>query len=36
VRLVDEVPRIGAAGLPIAFLHPDSCAGVLVEFVEKP
>jgi methylmalonyl-CoA epimerase len=36
VRLIDEEPRTGAAGLPIAFLHPDSCAGVLVEFVEKP
>jgi methylmalonyl-CoA/ethylmalonyl-CoA epimerase len=36
VRLIDETPRIGAAGLPIAFLHPDSCGGVLVEFVEKP
>ncbi len=36
VRLIDETPRIGAAGLPIAFLHPDSCEGVLVEFVEKP
>jgi methylmalonyl-CoA/ethylmalonyl-CoA epimerase len=35
-RLIDEVPRTGAAGLPIAFLHPDSCGGVLVEFVEKP
>lgn len=35
-RLIDETPRIGAAGLPIAFLHPDSCGGVLVEFVEKP
>jgi methylmalonyl-CoA/ethylmalonyl-CoA epimerase len=36
VRLLDEVPRTGAAGLPIAFLHPDSCEGVLVELVEKP
>ena len=36
VRLIDEAPRVGAAGLPIAFLHPDSCEGVLVEFVEKP
>jgi len=36
VRLIDEAPHIGAAGLPIAFLHPDSCGGVLVEFVEKP
>jgi methylmalonyl-CoA/ethylmalonyl-CoA epimerase len=36
VKLIDESPRIGAAGLPIAFLHPDSCEGVLVELVEKP
>ncbi len=36
VKLIDETPRIGAAGLPIAFLHPDSCGGVLVEFVERP
>lgn len=36
VRLIDEEPRTGAAGLPIAFLHPDSCGGVLVEYVEKP
>jgi methylmalonyl-CoA/ethylmalonyl-CoA epimerase len=36
VKLIDEVPRIGAAGLPIAFLHPDSCDGVLIEYVEKP
>jgi methylmalonyl-CoA epimerase len=36
VRLIDEEPRIGAAGLPIAFLHPSSCADVLVELVEKP
>jgi len=36
VRLIDEKPRTGAAGLPIAFLHPESCGGVLVEYVEKP
>ncbi|MHC4922893.1 MAG: methylmalonyl-CoA epimerase [Planctomycetota bacterium] len=35
VRLIDEEPRIGVAGLPIAFLHPSSCHGVLVELVEK-
>ena len=34
-EFVDETPRIGAAGLPIAFLHPRSCGGVLVELVEK-
>lgn len=36
VRFVDETPRLGAAGLPIVFLHPSSCGGVLVELVEKP
>src|SRR5262245_51646393 len=32
---VSETPTIGAAGLPIVFLHPSSTAGVLVELVEK-
>ncbi|MGQ0534467.1 MAG: methylmalonyl-CoA epimerase [Methanobacteriota archaeon] len=36
VRLIDTVPRTGAAGHPIAFLHPESFAGVLVELVEHP
>lgn len=31
VRLIDEAPRIGAEGKRIAFLHPASTAGVLVE-----
>ncbi len=35
-RFVDREPRIGAAGLPIVFLHPRSCGGVLVELVERP
>jgi methylmalonyl-CoA/ethylmalonyl-CoA epimerase len=35
VEFVNEEPKIGAAGLPIVFLHPKSCAGVLVELVEK-
>ena len=35
-QFVDETPRLGAAGLPIVFLHPKSCAGVLVELVERP
>jgi methylmalonyl-CoA/ethylmalonyl-CoA epimerase len=35
VEFVDEEPKIGAAGLPIVFLHPRSCGGVLVELVER-
>ena len=31
VRLIDEVPRKGAEGLQIAFLHPKSTQGVLTE-----
>ena len=34
VRLIDEEPRIGAGGNLIAFVHPDSTGGVLVELVE--
>ena len=36
VAFVNEEPTLGAAGLPIVFLHPRSCAGVLVELVERP
>jgi len=32
--LIDEEPRQGAWGHDVAFLHPDSTGGVLVEFVE--
>jgi methylmalonyl-CoA/ethylmalonyl-CoA epimerase len=31
VQLIDDVPRIGAEGKRIAFLHPGSTGGVLVE-----
>ncbi len=31
VRLIDEKPRVGAEGKRIAFLHPNSTGGVLVE-----
>ena len=31
VRLVDEEPRPGAAGSIVAFVHPSSAAGVLLE-----
>ncbi|MFB6196026.1 MAG: methylmalonyl-CoA epimerase [Haloplanus sp.] len=34
VELVDDEPRPGAWGHDVAFLHPDSTGGVLVEFVE--
>lgn len=33
-RLVDEAPRAGAHGHRVAFLHPKSTGGVLVEFLE--
>lgn len=31
IRLIDETPRLGAEGKRIAFLHPGSTGGVLVE-----
>jgi methylmalonyl-CoA epimerase len=34
VRLIDETPRLGAEGKRIAFLHPSSTSGVLVELTE--
>lgn len=34
VRLIDETPRMGAEGRLIAFLHPSSTQGVLVELTE--
>jgi methylmalonyl-CoA/ethylmalonyl-CoA epimerase len=34
IRLIDETPRRGADGKRIAFLHPRSTAGVLVELTE--
>lgn len=30
-QLLDEVPRIGAGGCRVAFVHPKSAAGVLIE-----
>jgi methylmalonyl-CoA/ethylmalonyl-CoA epimerase len=35
IRLIDETPRLGAEGKPIAFLHPSSTSGVLVELTER-
>lgn len=34
-RLVDESPRAGSRGTRIAFVHPSSMGGVLVELVER-
>lgn len=36
VKLIDEKPRLGAAGCKIAFLHPKATGGVLVEISERP
>ena len=35
IRLIDESPRIGAEKKRIAFLHPASTAGVLIELSEN-
>ena len=34
-RLIDETPRIGAGGCRIAFLHPKSTNGVLIEISQR-
>jgi methylmalonyl-CoA epimerase len=34
IRLIDEKPREGAHGSRVAFLHPKSTFGVLVELVQ--
>ena len=36
IDLIDRSPRIGAEGMLIAFLHPKSTGGVLVELCQKP
>jgi len=35
ITLIDEKPRIGSEGHKVAFLHPKSTKGVLIEFCEK-
>ncbi len=35
VQLVDRVPRQGAHGTLVAFLHPGSTGGVLIELTQK-
>jgi methylmalonyl-CoA/ethylmalonyl-CoA epimerase len=34
--LIDKSPRTGAEGLDIAFLHPKSTHGILLELCEDP
>jgi methylmalonyl-CoA/ethylmalonyl-CoA epimerase len=34
MRLIDESPRIGAEGCLVAFVHPSSASGVLLELVQ--
>lgn len=36
IQLIDKMPRKGAEGLSIAFLHPKSTFGVLTELCEHP
>jgi len=35
IRLIDEKPRYGAGGAKIAFLHPKSTNGILIELCER-
>ena len=35
MRLIDESPRIGAEGCLVAFVHPSSANGVLMELIQK-
>ncbi|HOA29461.1 MAG: methylmalonyl-CoA epimerase [Candidatus Cloacimonetes bacterium] len=35
IRLIDKEPRPGAHGADIAFLHPKSTSGVLIEFCKE-
>ncbi|MBC8030052.1 MAG: methylmalonyl-CoA epimerase [Pyrinomonadaceae bacterium] len=34
-RLIDENPRVGAGGCLVAFVHPSSMNGVLLELVQR-
>jgi len=35
IQLIDETPRAGAHGSRVAFLHPKSVGGVLIELCER-
>ena len=34
-QLIDEEPRVGAGGCLVAFIHPSSTGGVLIELVQN-
>ena len=34
IRLIDETPRVGAGGALVAFIHPASTGGVLLELTQ--
>jgi len=36
VKFIEPAPRPGAQGAKVAFIHPESTGGVLVELVERP
>ena len=36
INMIDEIPRNGAHGKMIAFVHPKSTGGVLVELAQSP
>ena len=35
IKLIDEVPKIGASGKKIAFIHPKDMGGVLIELTQE-
>ena len=35
IKLIDETPRYGAGGAKIAFLHPKSTGGILIELSQR-
>jgi methylmalonyl-CoA/ethylmalonyl-CoA epimerase len=35
VQLIDRTPRVGAGGCRVAFIHPSSAGGVLIELKES-
>jgi len=36
MELIDKTPRTGSGGQKLAFVHPKSAHGVLIEFYERP
>jgi methylmalonyl-CoA/ethylmalonyl-CoA epimerase len=36
IQVLNDVPKIGAEGFKVVFIHPKSTGGVLVELAEKP